>query len=230
MKKMVILLSGKLQSGKNQFSEFLSRDLISNGLSVRQDLFAKDLKDGCKNDFRRLSDVLMDIRREIISNVEIMSDLKQTDKTSFYGAVDKLIIKDENWYEKKTPITRVVLQLYGTEIFRNRVSYNYWAERVRDRVIERDEQVTIVTDCRFPNEITVFDKENLGEHINNIIPIAIRINRDINTNRSLSNHDSETALDGWKEWDYIVDNNGSLDDLKKASKTVAENIKEYYME
>ena len=62
----------------------------------------------------------------------------------------------------------------------------------------------IITDTRFPNEIKA---------VKNKDGICIRIFR---TNSELQNkpeHESETALDSYNDWDYIIDNNGSIDEL-----------------
>jgi hypothetical protein len=72
--------------------------------------------------------------------------------------------------------------------------------------IEEDEQMPnwLITDCRFPNELEAV-KAHKG--------ITIKVIRD-SGNTVGTTHASETALDDYTEWDYVVDNNGSIEDLK----------------
>ena len=54
--------------------------------------------------------------------------------------------------------------------------------------------------------------------------ITIRLLRDINKDKS-KNHYSETALDDWNEWTYIIDNKrNSLKSFQKQVIMVAEDI------
>jgi len=218
-----------MRVGKNQFAEYLTESIQGSiGASVGQDLFARALKDGCKNDFKLLSLCLSKLNLEIKANIysllstanfkrpEIDNQMKNLNKL-----LDQLIIKDECWYENKTIITRAILQLVGTEIFRKRVDNDWWPKILRKNILESDNDVTVVPDCRFPNEITVFEEDIIK---NNLKVVTIRVERTINTNKDAASHDSETALDNWKNWDYIVDNNGSLQDLKNAAQTIVKDV------
>ena len=59
----------------------------------------------------------------------------------------------------------------------------------------------IITDVRFPNEANII-KEKGG--------IMVRVKRPTDI---AEGHSSETALDDYKEFDYILENDGSLEDL-----------------
>jgi hypothetical protein len=223
--KKVILISGKIHRGKNQFAEYLNEELIKKNLKVSSDLFARSLKDGCKEDFRKLTNVLDNISEEIKTKINLWIDQRQlilhgdAIVKDLEKSINKLIIKDENWYENKTDITRNILQLYGTEIFRKRVDENWWVKQVKNRCIASNDDIIIVTDCRFPNEIT----EMLCDDYETI---TIRINRNINTNEQTDFHDSETALDNWQCWDYIVDNNSNLIELRGSATVIANELTE----
>lgn len=68
----------------------------------------------------------------------------------------------------------------------------------------------IVTDVRFPNEAEAI-KERKG--------VLIRINGDPTGKRKESkrnlNHESETALDDYKRFDYVIENNSTLEHLRE---------------
>jgi hypothetical protein len=104
---------------------------------------------------------------------------------------------------------RDLLQRLGTEAMRNGLHENVWVNALFADYhfnIEEDEQMPnwLITDCRFPNELEAV-KAHKG--------ITIKVIRD-SDNTVGTTHASETALDDYTEWDYIVDNNGSIEDLK----------------
>jgi hypothetical protein len=225
--KKVILLSGKMRVGKNQFANFLEHELSKKG-KVIQDYFAKTLKENCREDFQGLAYILDNLAEEIKTKVNLFLDQK---KIMLHGSgiindiektISKLKIYPNNWTDDKTDITRCLMQLYGTQIFRQRVDTNYWVKQVQHRCEQSDSDYIIITDCRFPNEITEMNSSKYEI-------ITMRINRNINTTNQ-SNHASEIALDDWSDWNYIISNDGSLIDLKNAAKIIADDLIEYQLE
>lgn len=99
---------------------------------------------------------------------------------------------------------RQLLQKFGTEVGRN-ISSNLWVDALMNDYIKAKsdgyEEDWIVTDVRFQNEANAI-RENGG--------ILIRINRNTGLNDT---HISETALDDYKDFDLVIDNNGTLDEL-----------------
>jgi len=99
-----------------------------------------------------------------------------------------------------TPMSvRNFLQKLGTDAIRNNLHKNAWVNALMADYSEQSNW--IITDCRFPNELIAV-KKRLG--------ISIRINRE--GIKPVNNHPSEVALDNY-EFDYIIENNGSLEDL-----------------
>ena len=223
MRKKVILISGKLQSGKNSSADIIFNILNEKNKSNEHLFFAKDLKDACKEDFQLLKNYLNDFIGSII--------LKYTDDVN-YGVLkelSKLRISDDNFYENKTDMTRLLLQLYGTEIFRNRVGKNYWVDKVVDKIIEAQKEYYILTDVRFPNEINHLENKLNGiTSLRDYDVIKIRINRsDINRKSTIDEHPSETALDEYDGWDYVINTNGDLEELQnKTIKIIKEIVDE----
>jgi len=222
--KKVILLSGKMRSGKNQYAEFLKRDFESKGLKVKEDLYAKDLKDYSVEDFSMLGSVLKHKVEAIKSELGVFFDFHDKASISAQDSInkklDELIFTPSNFYEDKTDITRALLQLYGTNIARNRFHDHFWIERMAKRLNEDTEHdVIIVTDVRFPNEI-----EDIQEYVKDCRIVPIRIERDFDRNDVSKEHASETALDEYKFFEWIIDNNGTLEELEQASDTVTNYI------
>lgn len=99
---------------------------------------------------------------------------------------------------------RQLLQKFGTEVGRS-ISPNLWVDCLMSNyktcLIEGLTKNWIVTDVRFKNEAEAI-RENGG--------ILIRLNRNTGFN---DQHSSETALDDYENFDLIIDNNGTLDEL-----------------
>lgn len=209
--KTLILISGKMRSGKNQFADYLNTILLSKAKTVRSDLFAGDLKKGAAEDFS----YMMKHVNEQITKIKDELTYSKIDSNSLKNVIpllnDLMVARQENWYEDKTMMSRLLLQTYGTQIFRDRVNENHWVDQVLKRLIGCDEEYTLVTDTRFENEI---------EHVKRVCSshgikvITIRIERYMRTN-NLYEHESEKGLDDYKNWDLIVNNNGTLESLKK---------------
>lgn len=192
--KTVILVSGKLQSGKNSFAD-MCMEYLKDKTNTSFDFFAKELKQRCKEDFSDL--------------ISFINKLCET----FPPEIRELLYtEDENWFENKNQLTRILLQLYGTDIFRNRVDTDYWAKQVVDNVYNSESNIIFITDVRFQSEIDALKtmEKDYGYNI-----ITIRINREIDREAEFNQHVSETALDNYEYFDYAFENNGTVDELRE---------------
>lgn len=125
---------------------------------------------------------------------------------------------------KMTP--RLLMQLLGTEAGRNIIHPDLWVICTMSEY--NPDSKWIITDNRFPNEVKAFKRKN---------GLTLRIERDFNLrfpdyqnldevntkNIDLYNqltHFSETALDNYTEFDYIIQNNGTISDLIKNIESV----------
>jgi hypothetical protein len=144
------------------------------------------------------------------------------------------------------PTVRQILQEIGTDAIRNEIHPDAWVNALMSEYIcggiraypwtyctceagecDYSNKYTpkwIITDVRFPNELQAVKDRN---------GIMIRINRPHGyTNPytkeykevSLNFHPSETALDD-AEFDYIIENDGSLEDLVDKVITITQNFK-----
>lgn len=116
---------------------------------------------------------------------------------------------------------RLALQLWGTEVCRKSFHDDIWIASLEARLRNSRDSI-VISDCRFPNEIKAI--KNAGGIVvcveRGIIPhwydIALQANRGVTSAvKWLADekiHASETAWVGTK-FDYIVDNNGTVDDL-----------------
>jgi len=101
-----------------------------------------------------------------------------------------------------------LLQWWGTEFRRNLFGDTYWIDRLAATLAALDKKsVAVIADVRFRNEAQ-WIKEAGGSlwRIQREEPLE-DIGRD-------ATHASETNLDHWRDWDQVVDNDGTLDELK----------------
>ena len=128
---------------------------------------------------------------------------------------------------------RKILQYWGTEVCRKGFHDDIWIASVENKLRKTGDNV-VISDCRFPNEISSIT--SAGGIVVRVVrgpepewyQDAINFNEgDRNmswaTSRSklerLGIHASETAWIG-SNFDYILDNNGSIDDLYKQIKNL----------
>jgi len=166
---MIVGVSGKANSGKNQFAEYLKE--IDDTFEIKA--FAGKLKE---------------IARLLTG---------WDDQYSREGKAHYL----PDW---GMTVGRFQ-QLLGTEAIRNGINSDAWVIALfADYAQDKN---WAVTDVRFPNEVKAI--QNRGG-------VVIRVERDCHDDAGRDEqHESETALDNFTGWDYVVKNNGTLDDLKQ---------------
>lgn len=106
---------------------------------------------------------------------------------------------------------RDLLQQLGTEIIRFKMNKPTF---LIDRVVEDIEILSnyfdsfVICDAREEKEITI-----MKEKFNNVFSIKVNREVDILSDKQ-KKHYTEIALNNYKDYDYIIDNNGSLEELK----------------
>jgi len=140
----------------------------------------------------------------------------------------------DSWWAKKlnmpelTP--RWVLQYWGTEVCRRGFHDDIWIASLEARLRNTKDSI-VVSDCRFPNEIRAI-KEAGGTVIwvqRGELPSWHAIAANANKGdaaaaiklKQLGIHASETAWVG-AQFDYIVDNNSTVDQLYLQLKTIVQ--------
>jgi hypothetical protein len=121
----------------------------------------------------------------------------------------------------RTPEVRAALQKLGTDIRRAQDDL-YWVNQgLAAAVVEMAAgRPLYFTDCRFANEAG-------GLRSIGIPVVRLDVSRETQSERLFSRdglaldpavaaHPSETGLDGWPEFDLVIDNNGTADDAVEA--------------
>lgn len=91
-----------------------------------------------------------------------------------------------------------------------------WAERVIEKIMEEQSKTAVITDWRFKHEYQRIKKAFGNKNI-----VTIRIERErLNIIDDITEHD----LDDFLNFDFVVSNNGSLQDLEEKARITAKNI------
>ena len=119
-----------------------------------------------------------------------------------------------------------LLTWVGTEWGRS-IKENIWVNNCLDRIYEAEKQGCylsgepfvnnfFITDVRYPNEAQALKENDF---------YLIKIDRKNRPEEERASHTSENALNDYKDWDFVIDNNGSLEDLYEQLQRVVQVIK-----
>lgn len=180
------------------------KDLTSllTGFSVQQ-LESEDVKNTILSKVYIVSNKFIDFEEEYKNHktaLGVYSRMKSKYLTinNFDEVADKIFLIERDI----TP--RYILQQLGTEIGR-RISKNIWINALlndyQNDLFNTSLCNWIITDTRFPNEV---------EAVKSLDGINIRIQRD---NEGADLHESETALDDYEDFDYLINNNSTINRL-----------------
>lgn len=125
MEKNIIFFTGKAQSGKNYIASCFRREKEKQGFAICEIAFADLLKEYVCT--------LFDISLEELNKLKL----------------------EEKPFTKNGLTMRQLLQRFGTELFRERCDRDFWIKAVAKKIVKTDYDYYLITDLRFPNELTV---------------------------------------------------------------------------
>jgi len=204
---MIVGFVGFIGSGKDTAADYLV-----NFHGFRRDSFANTLKDAVANVFGWDRTLL---------------EGRTSEAREWREQVDPWWAERLN-YPNLTP--RLVLQLWGTEVCRKGFHDDIWIASVENK-LRRSKDNIVISDCRFPNEISSI--KNAGGSIVRVdrgiqphwYDVAVQANKGVDSAikwlEEEKIHASETAWVGTK-FDYVLDNNSTLDSLFKQVETVVQ--------
>lgn len=193
-------LAGKKQCGKNSFAKFAT-EIIADPINTKCFAFADPLKDFCikylglpekscyGNNFEK--NQWVGKWSDFFDNHELISQYNRDPLDNISG--------------------RQVLQVVGTNVFRQNFKQSFWVDIFVRKLQHVDEKTKalFITDVRFPNEFEILKK--MGAKM-------VLLYRNTGTVDSIA-HESETSLSAISEtdFDYVIDseNNTSLKKLRK---------------
>ena len=140
-----------------------------------------------------------------------------------YGNYIKEYAKNiSDWDGRDETKPRSLLQRLGTDIIRKDIDPNFFVKRLCDdiKVYSYFFDVITVSDVRFPNEI-----DGPSAMFKDIIKIKIiRDNFVSNLTDVEKKHITETALDNYNDFDYIIHNDGTISDLREKVEKIVEEL------
>jgi hypothetical protein len=218
---MIIGISGKKQSGKSTSGNFMySLMMVESGVTDKasinwmgqievSDLFGdKNYKgqfDPCnrnisdwniKKAFQVLDPIIKIYNFADILKQNVCIDILGMTYSQCYGSdAEKNELTDLEWGGKRLT-ARDAMQLIGTDLFR-KLKTNVWASATLKKIDKEKPRISIITDCRFPNEVDAV-KEYGG--------VVVRLTRKYDS----STHTSETILDqdqyDWNNFSHVINN------------------------
>jgi hypothetical protein len=117
-----------------------------------------------------------------------------------------LMVDIHGWDKVKRdlPEARVLLQRMGTEVGRNLFGQDFWVEQALAGIARDGGTRYVFTDVRFPQEFDAIRAR--GGRLWRVMRPGVG---------PVNDHPSETALDHHFTWDSLIDNDGTLDDLRE---------------
>jgi hypothetical protein len=218
---MIIGISGKKQSGKSTSGNFMySLMMVESGVTDKasinwmgqievSDLFGdKNYKgqfDPCnrnisdwniKKAFQVLDPIIKIYNFADILKQNVCIDILGMTYSQCYGSdAEKNELTDLEWGGERLT-ARDAMQLIGTDLFR-KLKTNVWASATLKKIDKEKPRISIITDCRFPNEVDAV-KEYGG--------VVVRLTRKYDS----STHTSETILDqdqyDWNNFSHVINN------------------------
>lgn len=200
---MIIGLGHKKQVGKDTVAKILRYITWEkeNGFIVDEKYITQELQKSYAEEFNNIKWITMSFADKLKEVASIVFDIRKECWND--PLVKASLVSNYNL------TGREILQKIG-ESFRKEISPNIWVNSLfsrydslnyRERSGDIIKPNLIITDVRMPNEAQAI-KDRGG--------ILIKVDRETGYK---DNHISETALDDYDGWDYVIDNNGTLEEL-----------------
>ena len=121
--------------------------------------------------------------------------------------------KISNWDGSEETKPRELLQQLGTNVIRDKIDEAFFVKKIVDdiKVYSFFFDVLTISDARFKLEV-----DTPRDNFQNVIVIRVnRPNFDNGLTEEQKLHRTETDLDDYENYDYTIENDGSLEDLKE---------------
>jgi len=186
----IIGFAGKKRSGKDTAFEALEE------FGAKRYAFADMLKEACIMLFGVSKEQMYGMERETLSEI-LWENIPEYIKERYSIGPDKVYMT-----------AREILQIFGTEICRRMFDDEIWVKATFRQIEKDNPELAVITDVRFPNEANAILKKN-GGIFKVIRPDQV----------SDDEHESETALDNYLEWDALLLNDSTIEDFERKVKS-----------
>jgi hypothetical protein len=131
-----------------------------------------------------------------------------------YGRYIKMYAKDvSDWDGSDETKPRELLQFLGTEVIRHKIDKDFFVKRIVDdiNIYSNFMDVAIISDARFVDEIE-YPKNHFKDSVT-INILKTNLNTDLTDKEQV--HLSETSLDEYNKYDYVIYNDGTIEELEE---------------
>lgn len=194
----LIVISGKARTGKDTLGVILQTVMSENYYIMA---YADELKRRAMADFG-LS------QEQVRGHLKEVEDERYPKPLCHDPATCSGVERTIYW----TP--REILQHMGTEAYRA-VDSGFWIKQLFKYIHRNNLKNVIITDGRFPDEIIAVTGRK-GYHIKMERAHDIKVNN--------TQHASETSLDTFSSADFVVNNNGTLEELRQKALAIKREI------
>ncbi len=158
---------------------------------------------------------------ELINNYIKLKGLKSVNLqfSSYIKMYAKII---SGWDGNEDTKPRSLLQELGTDVIRKYIDEDFFINRIIDdiKVYSYYFDVITISDARFPKEL-----DSIKNNFKDVYKINIkRPNFENNLNDIQRKHVTEVALDNYNDYDYILVNDGSINDLNDKIKQIVDKV------
>ena len=195
---MIVGLHGLARSGKDTFGEYLITAFNHKQRYFEHMAFATQLKNMCKEHFDLSDDQLWERGKNIRETPDLRFPKGHSGTSS-------------NPSDYWTP--REIMQHFGS--FYRRIRPDYWVYALDKEAKKQRYEDIIITDVRHINECD-YVKKNGGVLIKIVRPVVHEIHG--------MDHESETALNDYNDFDIVINNDGTLDYLWRAAEETSDAI------
>lgn len=209
--KTIIVVSGKYRSGKDTFAKYLKEYYPK----LRKVAFAYALKQ-----------IIADAMDITLGELE---DYKNDGYAVLHGLPTDADIDGGNY---KMQTYRSILQRFGSGAMKEIFGQSVWVDSAIRQIDQwfKYTDTVVITDWRFKHEINRLESYYKsgwdadvphGRACDDVRILRVSVQRDSATG---DEHISEVDLDDYHDYDYIADNNGTVEDLAESAKTLIDFI------
>lgn len=127
-----------------------------------------------------------------------------------------------DWDGSEDTKPRTLLQELGTEVVRDKIDPNFFVKRIIEDITVYSYYFDVITisDARFPGEI-----DGIYNSFKNVIRINVVRPNFVNDLSAAQNaHRAENALNEYNNYDYVLSNDGTLEDLNIKAKKIVDEV------
>ena len=158
---------------------------------------------------------------EVADIIENYYKNKNVKKLSYAYYLKQYVKNISNWDGTEDDKPRELLQTIGIDLIKNKIDNKLLINRIIEdiKVYSYFYDIIVITDARLIDEV-----EDIKDNFNNVITIRINRNIDNNLTSSEKNHITETGLDNYNNFDYVIDNNDNYKYLENSVNVVLEEL------